>query len=136
MTETSLRDRQAVAALRIVLSAMIFIHGTYRFSVWGMPDFGTWLDSQGIPFGLATAWVITLVEIFGTLLLASGRFPRLQRGLALWFAAQLTVGIIMVHAPSGWWVVGSGRNGVEYSVLLVSGFLITAWASPPIRPSA
>ena len=130
------RDAQAVVALRLVLSVLIFIHGAYRLSVWGMPDFGAWLDSQGIPFGLAAAWAITLMEFLGTPLLAWGRFPRAQRPLALWYAFELTVGLVMVHVPDGWFVVGAGRNGVEYSVLLVSGFLITAWASPPVRRSA
>jgi putative oxidoreductase len=26
----------------------------------------------------------------------------------------------MVHAPEGWFVVGLGRNGAEYSVLLIA----------------
>ena len=25
----------------------------------------------------------------------------------------------MVHGPEGWFVVGGGRNGVEFSVLLI-----------------
>ena len=29
------------------------------------------------------------------------------------------VGIAMVHAREGWFVVGAGRNGAEYSVLLI-----------------
>lgn len=129
------RQREGLTALRWVLSALIFIHGAYRLSVWGMPDFGSWLGSQGIPFGVVIAWLITLVETFGTPLLAWGRFPRLQRPLALWYAAVLTGGLVMVHAPDGWFVVGAGRNGAEYAASLVAGFLITAWVSPPIRPS-
>lgn len=129
----STRDRQAVTALRVALSLFIFIHGAYRLSVWGMPDFGGWLASQGVPFGEAVAWLITLMEILGTPVLAAGRFPRLQRPLALWYAGVLTMGAIMVHLPDGWFVVGAGRNGAEYATLLVIGFLITAWASPPVR---
>ena len=34
------------------------------------------------------------------------------------------MGIILVHLREGWFVVGGGRNGVEYSVLLVSIFLV------------
>lgn len=124
---------QALTLYRWVLSALIFIHGAYRLSVWGMPDFGGWLESQGVPFGVAVAWVITLMEVIGTPILASGRFPRLQRPLALWYAAILTGGLIMVHAPDGWFVVGAGRNGAEYAASLVAGFLIQAWVGPPVH---
>jgi len=130
MTTVPGRDRQAMTVLRWVLAALIFIHGAYRIGVNGPPDFGGWLSSLGLPLGVPLAWAITIVEVIGTPLLAWGRFQRL---LALWYALQLTVGIILVHAPSGWFVVGGGRNGVEYSVLLVAGFLLTAWVAPPIR---
>jgi putative oxidoreductase len=127
------RRQEGLTALRWLLSTLIFIHGAYRLSVWGMPDFGGWLDSQGIPFGVVVAWVITLMECLGTPILASGRFPRLQRPLALWYATILLGGLVMVHAPEGWFVVGAGRNGAEYAASLVAGFLITAWVSPPVR---
>ena len=39
--------------------------------------------------------------------------------LAGYFIVGLAVGIALVHAPSGWFVVGLGRNGMEYSVLLI-----------------
>jgi putative oxidoreductase len=130
MTTPPDRYRQAMTALRWVLAALIFIHGGYRVAVNGPPDFGGWLASLGFPLGIPLAWGITIVEVVGTPLLAWGKF---QRPLALWFAFQLSVGIILVHAPSGWFVVGGGRNGVEYSVLLVAGFLLTAWVAPPIR---
>jgi putative oxidoreductase len=37
----------------------------------------------------------------------------------------------MVHASNGWFVVGAGRNGVEYSVLLLC--CLTAIALPRLR---
>ena len=39
------------------------------------------------------------------------------------FIVQLAAGIWLVHAPNGWFVVGGGRNGVEYSVCLIAGFV-------------
>jgi putative oxidoreductase len=30
------------------------------------------------------------------------------------------VGIVMVHAVNGWFVVGGGSNAVEYNVLLIA----------------
>jgi len=124
------RHERAMTALRWVLAALIFIHGAYRITTGGVSGFGGWLDSLGFPAGAVIAWTISIVELLGTPILAWGKF---QRPLALWYAVQLIFGIILVHAPEGWFVVGGGRNGVEYSVLLVAGFLLTAWVAPPIR---
>ena len=41
--------------------------------------------------------------------------------------AILTAGIAMVHAREGWFVVGGGRNGVEYSVLLIACLAALTW---------
>lgn len=124
------RDRQALTILRWALAAIIFIHGTYRALAGGVVPFGGWLEEQGLPFGLAIASLITAVEIIGTPILAWGKH---QRPLALWYACQLVGGIIMVHAPEGWFTVGGGRNGAEFATILVVGFLLTAWVAPPMR---
>jgi putative oxidoreductase len=35
--------------------------------------------------------------------------------------------------PHGWFVVGLGRNGMEYSVLLIVCLLAVAYAHAPLR---
>lgn len=70
------------------------------------------------------------MELAGTLAPAAGRWVR---PLATWFAAELTVGILLVHAGEGWFVVGGGRNGMEYSVTLIALFLAQARAASPSR---
>jgi len=55
---------------------------------------------------------------------------------ALGHAAILTLGMILVHWPEGWFVVGGGRNGMEYSVLLIISLLAIAWAWWPERHGA
>ncbi len=130
MTETSpdSRPSRALAALRCLAALTMFIHGTYRISTDGfVAGFGGALDAYGIPFGPAVAWMITLWECTGSLLLASGWK---QRWVALGFAAELSAGIILVHRPHGWFVVGGGRNGMEYSVVLICILLAVAWAEP------
>ncbi len=42
------------------------------------------------------------------------------------------MGIVLVHAPAGWFVVGHGRNGMEYSVLLIAALLCVG--SQHVRP--
>jgi putative oxidoreductase len=44
------------------------------------------------------------------------------------FAAVYACGIWLVHAAAGWFVVGLGRNGMEYSVLIITCLLALAWA--------
>lgn len=102
--------------LRWTLAGLIAAHGWARLVAGGVEPFGQWLDSQGLPFGFAIAAAITAIEIIGTPLYATGRFvPALSALYSLIYA----VGIAMVHAKAGWFVVGLGRNGAEYSVLLI-----------------
>ena len=121
------RFHLALAGLRTVAALFMVIHGIARASLGIVDDFGGFLEATGFPFGTVIAWLLTLVEIGGGLLLASGRFVR---PLAVWFAVQLAVGIALVHGPEGWFVVGAGRNGMEYSVLLIAVFAAVAWARP------
>ena len=115
MNETS-RSRLAWLVLRLVLAGLVAAHGYYRLFTGGSTGFGQWLTSQNVPFGSAVAWAVTLTEVTGSVLLALGRFVF---AVTLALSAIYVVGIVMVHAPNGWFVVGAGRNGVEYSVLLI-----------------
>lgn len=117
----SLQDpagRSAVGwtVLRLTLAVLIAVHGWARLLAGGVAPFGHWLDGLGFPFGLGIATSITALEIAGTVLLALGRFVF---PLTLVYAFIYAVGIVLVHAPAGWFVVGLGRNGSEYSVLLI-----------------
>lgn len=114
------RDRLARIGQRVVVAALIAAHGWGRWAAGAVPPFGAFLEGQGLPFGLALAVAITGLEILGTVLLALGR---LVRPLVVVFAAVYATGIVLVHAPAGWFVVGLGRNGAEYSVLLIACLL-------------
>lgn len=62
-----------------------------------------------------------MFEIGATLLLLLNRFVPLICAI---FSIIYVAGIVLVHAPEGWFVVGHGRNGVEYSVLLIGCLVI------------
>lgn len=109
---------------RLVVSGFIAAHGWARWLAGGVEPFGTWLEGLGFPLGFAIAAGITAVEILGTPLLA---FGRLVAPLSLLYAVIYLFGIVLVHAPEGWFVVGLGRNGMEYSVLLIVCLLSQAW---------
>lgn len=106
--------------LRLALAVLIAAHGWVRWLSGGVPLFGEWLTGQGLPFGYSIAAAVTTIEVMGTVLLAAGR---IVTPLTLIYTAIYAAGIYMVHAPEGWFVVGKGRNGVEYSVLLIVALL-------------
>lgn len=116
----------ALILIRIVLAVLMFTHGMARISHGTVDDFGVFLGSKGIPLGFFVAWAITLFELVGSVLLAVGFYTYI---IALLFAVELALGIAMVHWREGWFVVGAGRNGIEYSVLLITAFLATAMAN-------
>ena len=122
----------ALRVLRIVVAILLFIHGAYRVISGGVAGFGEFLSAAHFPVGPAIAWGITIGEIVGTVALAAGVFVR---PLALYYAAELTMGIVLVHGREGWFVVGGGRNGAEYSVLLIAVLLVQAWVAPALQKS-
>lgn len=115
-------DEMLWTILRLSLAGLIAAHGLARITNGAVTPFGEWLDNQGLFFGAAIAWSITVLEIAGTFLIAIRKhvFP-----LTVLFICIYLVGLFMVHAPHGWFVVGLGRNGMEYSVLLIVCLLIT-----------
>ncbi len=110
------RADRFVLVLRIVVAVLIAAHGWARWLAGGVEPFGAWLGQRGFPLGGAIAWTVTVLEVLGTPLLA---FGRLVSPLCAAYAAIYLMGIVLVHAPEGWFVVGLGRNGMEYSALLV-----------------
>lgn len=116
----------ALALLRAGTAAMMIIHGVARAWLGIVDDFGVVLNTWGFPAGFALAWTITVVEIAGGALLAAGV---LVRPLCAWFAFQLLMGIYLIHGRVGWFVVGAGRNGMEYSALLLLCLAVIAMTS-------
>lgn len=115
-----------IVVFRILVAGLIGVHGWARLLADAIYPFGGFLDAQGFPFGVAIAWAITLLEIVGTILIMVG--SRYTSLLCLVFATVYIGGIALVHAAEGWFVVGLGRNGMEYSVLLVASLLLVAHA--------
>ena len=127
------RAEQVLEILRVTVAILILIHGIYRLSAGLVAPFGIWLDSLGFPFGYGWAMAVTLYELVGPALMLTRRWTSLA---ALGHAFILTLGMILVHLPAGWFVVGGGRNGMEYSVILIVSLLAVAWAYWPRRGAA
>jgi putative oxidoreductase len=128
--------RWGATVLRCAVASVFIVHGVTRTVLGTVDDFGAFLSGSGLPAGAAVAWVLTVVEIVGGVLLALGL---VVRPLALWFGAEIAAGIVMVHGKAGWFVVGAGRNGAEYSALIIACLLVVALtdsASYRVRPGA
>lgn len=115
---------------RALVSILMIIHGITRLYLGTIPDFGIFLEDQGIPFGVVVAYSITAFEILGGLLLIFGKFPK---WIASIFVLELLFGIVMVHSHFGWFVVGHSTGGMEYSISLIFAFLLIA-AADFIKP--
>jgi len=116
MSTVKSREELSFLFLRSIIGIIIASHGWHRLLTGGYEPFGGWLTGEGFPFGLAIALGVTLFEIIGSLFLLAGK--KLPYICATYILIYFT-GLIMVHLPHGWFVVGSGSNGIEYSVLLI-----------------
>lgn len=103
--------------IRIATAILLGIHGWFRLITGGWKPFGGFLGSVGFPIPTVIAGGITLFEVVGSALLLLGHFVI---PVAIGHIVILLGGIAMVHAAQGWFVVGGGRNGVEFSVLLIA----------------
>ncbi|MBX3245125.1 MAG: DoxX family protein [Acidobacteria bacterium] len=120
------KQNTALTVIRVLLAAVMFIHGAARISNGTVGGFGEYLGSQGFPLGFYIAWAITLFELIGSVMLAVGFYTWI---IALAFALQLLAGVYMIHWKEGWFVVGAGRNGMEFSFVLIVSLLTIAYAT-------
>jgi putative oxidoreductase len=113
----------AIKLFRIAVAILLLIHGITRIMNGTVGGFGEFLGGFGFPFGFLVAWGITLFEIAGSLALIAGYYISL---ISLVFIIELLMGILLVHFNNGWFVVGAGTGGMEYSVLLILSFFVIA----------
>lgn len=107
-----------ILLVRIAAGGNLLIHGLTRLGNGTVPDFDVYLTAIGFP--PYTAWVITFFEIVASVIFIAGKWIT---PIAVLFSLELIMGIILVHFQEGWFVVGAGRNGMEYSVLLLICFI-------------
>jgi len=101
----------------------------------GLHDFGLYLSSIGYPFGVTLIWAAMYLQIVCCIALILRRFLVLA---CLGHLYVLCTGIWLAHAP--YWfvigpnnVIGPGKEGMEYSVLLIACFFSLLLAYWPRR---
>lgn len=107
-----------LSLLRIGLVIIFLVHSLSGMFNNSINDFGNlYLNQVGFaPFGVLIAWVIKLSHIGFAFSLLTNKYLKFTAIITLLI---LLSGIIMIHFKEGWFVVGGGRNGVEFNFLLI-----------------
>jgi putative oxidoreductase len=104
--------------LRLAVAIILLMHSVPGIFNNGINEFGKfYLNEVGFaPLGIPIAWAIKLSHIVCAICLLLNRYTTIASIITIFI---LIVGIIMVHFKEGWYVVGGGRNGVEFNFLLI-----------------
>ncbi len=110
--------------LRLVVCAILFTHGFHRLYEGKAPVLGSILKEEGIPAGVVLAYLVCLAETCGTSLLA---LRLMVLPVTLILSSIYLTGILLFHRHHGFFVVGPSEGGWEYSALIITCLLVTAW---------
>jgi len=124
----SSRPGRSLDIVRIVVALVLSVHSIVRMTDGLVGDFGEFLSSVGCPFGVALAWFVTLSTLASSVALVIGR---LVIPACICHIIVLFIGILFAHRHSGWFVVGGGRNGMEFSVVLIACLFAVMWSYWP-----
>ena len=116
--------------MRIGIGAVFAVHGWQKFDTIGVSNFAKFLDSLGVPAPETVAWLQTIAEGVGGLLLIAGLMTRL---VTLPLIAIMIGAITMVKAdlPGVGFVVDSSvGTGWELETGLLAGLLGLLFVGP------
>ena len=126
----------ALLPLRLIIGYGFLAHGLAKWAR-GPANFGKLLHYIGAPFPVATAWAVTMLEVFGGLALIMGALvaivsiPLILSMLVAMFTVQIHYGFSSVNTigltPSG---PVFGPPGYEINLLYIAGLLALGLAGP------
>lgn len=105
--------------LRFGVAIIFLSHGLHGILTNNdVNDFGNlFLNTIGFsPFGVLIAWAIVISQIITSILLLLNKYTKISCIINILI---LVAGIVTVHFQEGWYVVGAGRNGMEFSFILI-----------------
>lgn len=105
--------------LRLAVAMVLLTHSLHGILTnHDVADFGRlFLNQIGFaPAGVALAWSIVIFQLVSAIFLVLNLFTIIA---AAGNIVILVMGIVLLHFNEGWFVVGAGRNGMEFSVLLI-----------------
>lgn len=118
--------------LRIGIGTIMTVHGLGKLGIGpaatpeGIGGFAGFLVSLGVPLPSVAAWVVTMVELVGGLLLLVGLFVRYA---AVLIAADMVVATLLVHLPNGFAV---SDGGYEFTFLLALASISLVLSGPGV----
>lgn len=101
----------AATLLRVALGSMWIAHAILKYSVFTIPGFAGWLESQGLPGFMA--WPVFLLELLGGVAILIGFHGR-WASLAL---LPVMLVAVSTHVTNGWLHTSPG-GGWEYPAFL------------------
>ena len=107
----------SIAALRMMMGIVFILHAGVRVYNNTLPGFGDFLQGKGFPFGFYLAWLITLFELVGGILIFFRYWVKI---FCIGEIIILIAGIITVHQENRWFALGDSLNGAEYSLVLIT----------------
>ena len=121
--------------LRIAVALILLVHGIGGMFNNGVNDFGNlYLNQVGFaPLGLYIAWAIKISHVIAAILLVLNTYLKL---VVISTVFVLIMGIIMVHFKEGWFVVGAGRNGVEFNFILICTLITILFPNGFVKKSS
>lgn len=123
-----LNPELGLAILRVVIGVIFIAHGLPKIT-GGIGGTAGFFGQLGIPAPTLAAWFIALLETVGGLAILVGF---LTTPIAALLGIHMLTGIILVHAPNGFYVIGPGQGGIELNLLLIAGLAALILAGPGI----
>lgn len=110
--------KKSIYILQVTIGIILLSHAIPGIFDGGINAFGEFfLNAIGFaPFGIAIAWAVKLSHVVCAVALFANKFVKLASIITIFV---LIMGIVLVHFKEGWFVVGGGRNGIEYNVLMI-----------------
>ncbi|WP_291865118.1 DoxX family protein [Maribacter sp.] len=104
--------------LRFSVAIILLAHSIPGIFDNGINNFGDlYLNQIGFaPLGILLAWLIKLSHLVAAFCLIFDKYVKWASIVTIFI---LMAGIILIHLKEGWFVVGAGRNGVEFNFLLI-----------------
>ena len=122
--------------LRLIVGYGFLAHGLAKWNR-GPDSFGRLLQVIGVPFPAPTAWMVTLLEIFGGVAILVGAFVLL---VSVPLIVTMLVAMFTVHIRYGFSAANTigldasgpilGPPGYELSLLYIAALLALALAGP------
>ena len=116
--------------MRVGVGAVFAVHGWQKFDTIGVSNFAKFLDSLGVPAPETVAWLQTIAEGIGGLLLIAGLMTRLVT-LPLIAIMIGAITMVKVDLPGVGFVVDSSVGiGWELETALLAGLLGLLFVGP------